>query len=268
MTAGGPQIDARPDHFGPDSSDLPLQDEEPTVTEPTLLQPWKEPRASSRVTGVAGALVVGLLSGFTGGLLVGQRGASLPAPKAVAAVLAPPALSTDDARSATLFAESPAPLTYTSPTVADSSGTLAAGARAGRGSAVGPAEPDPPRGPDSVRTTGVSVDPAPPPAPREYDREATATSDPGLLQSVSRPAGAQVFVDGALVGQTPLTLADVMPGARRVWLHSAWASDVGDIGDCGGRRAGARGSVAGTVTGNPWPQAIRQFLIHERNPGP
>ena len=245
LTAGGPQFDARPDHFGPDSSDLPLQDEESIITEPTLLQLREEPRASSRATGVAGALVVGLL--------VGQRGASLPAPKAVAAVPAPPALSTDDARSATLFAKSPAPLTYTSPTVADSSGTLAAEARAGRGSAVGPAEPAPPRRPDSVRTTGVSVDPAPPPAPREYDREATATSDPGVLQFVSRPAGAQVFVDGALVpnprGCDALRPSRVAP--------SAWTSDVGDIGECGGRRAGARGSVAGTVTGNPWPQAIR-----------
>ena len=228
MTADGPQFDARPDRFGPDPSDLPLQDEEPRIAEPTLWQPPEEPRGSSRATVVAGALVIGLLTGFTGGLLVGQRGRSLPAPHAAAAVPAPPAPSADDARPVTPFAESPAPLTYTGPTVADSSGTQAAEALAGRVSAVGRAEPDPPRGPGAVRTTGVSVDPAPPPSPRGSDRG--ATQDPGVLQFVSRPAGAQVFVDGVLVGQTPLTFVDVMPGARRVRLllpgHRTWETSV------------------------------------------
>jgi hypothetical protein len=53
---------------------------------------------------------------------------------------------------------------------------------------------------------------------------------PGGLQILSRPAGAEVFVDGALVGRTPLLVASVAPGAHEVRIelpgHRRWATSV------------------------------------------
>jgi serine/threonine-protein kinase len=53
---------------------------------------------------------------------------------------------------------------------------------------------------------------------------------PGGLQILSRPAGADVFVDGALVGRTPLLMASVPPGAHEVRIelpgHRRWATSV------------------------------------------
>jgi serine/threonine protein kinase len=48
---------------------------------------------------------------------------------------------------------------------------------------------------------------------------------PGRLMVVSRPPGAQLFVDDSLVGKTPLLMTDVAPGSRRVRLElSGYAS--------------------------------------------
>ena len=53
---------------------------------------------------------------------------------------------------------------------------------------------------------------------------------PGGLQVLSRPAGAEVFVDGALVGRTPLVIASVAPGAHDIRIelagHRQWATSV------------------------------------------
>jgi hypothetical protein len=50
------------------------------------------------------------------------------------------------------------------------------------------------------------------------------------LNVVSRPPGAQVYVDGRLIGTTPLSLPDVAPGAHTVRIalpgHQRWESHV------------------------------------------
>jgi hypothetical protein len=52
----------------------------------------------------------------------------------------------------------------------------------------------------------------------------------GSLYIESRPPGARVFVDGSLVGSTPLLLSGIKPGARDVRLehpgHRAWTATV------------------------------------------
>jgi hypothetical protein len=61
-----------------------------------------------------------------------------------------------------------------------------------------------------------------PPAPLERER--------APLVVESRPAGARVFVDGTLIGKTPLTLGDVAAGDHAVSLdldgYRRWSSSV------------------------------------------
>ena len=78
------------------------------------------------------------------------------------------------------------------------------------------------------------------PPPQNETRSRTAevrprpsrTTQPtiGALFVDSHPSGAQVFVDGALVGRTPLLLNDVRSGEHRVRLalpmHRTWATSV------------------------------------------
>ena len=50
------------------------------------------------------------------------------------------------------------------------------------------------------------------------------------MEVLSRPSGAEVFVDGALVGRTPLSLPDVEVGGHAVRIslpkHQRWATSV------------------------------------------
>ena len=77
------------------------------------------------------------------------------------------------------------------------------------------------------------------PAPRV--EPPAAPTGPGLLQVLSRPAGAQVFLDGRLVGKTPLSLSDVAPGQHNVRLELAgfngWATTVDVKGGASARVA-------------------------------
>ena len=66
---------------------------------------------------------------------------------------------------------------------------------------------------------------APPPAP-----PASAATGPGPLRVESRPAGASVYLDGRLVGVTPLSLPAVPAGDHTIRLqldgYQPWASSV------------------------------------------
>jgi hypothetical protein len=44
---------------------------------------------------------------------------------------------------------------------------------------------------------------------------------PGGLFAITRPVGAQVFLDGKLVGTTPLFLSGLSPGSHQVRLELA-----------------------------------------------
>ena len=77
--------------------------------------------------------------------------------------------------------------------------------------------------------------PAAPVAPRPT-RQATApptladANAPGALFAISRPIGAQLFVDDVLVGTTPLLLPRLSAGSHRIRLElpgfQAWSSSV------------------------------------------
>ena len=53
---------------------------------------------------------------------------------------------------------------------------------------------------------------------------------PGALEVESRPAGAKVYLDGTLIGNTPLSLPAVPPGEHAVRLeydgYRLWASSI------------------------------------------
>jgi hypothetical protein len=69
--------------------------------------------------------------------------------------------------------------------------------------------------------------------PAEPPPEPAARPDPtapGELQVESRPRGARVFIDGRLVGTTPMLVQDVRPGAHAVRIdlagHRRWVTTV------------------------------------------
>jgi hypothetical protein len=67
---------------------------------------------------------------------------------------------------------------------------------------------------------------------------------PGSIDVVSRPAGAQVIVDGRVMGRTPLSVPNLTPGQHSVRLelpgYNRWATSV-DVA------AGARARVAASL---------------------
>jgi hypothetical protein len=152
-------------------------------------------------------LAIGLLMGFAGGYVVGQRDA-MPVPQSAERPLAraqppqsPSANETPAATAGREFTESAVPPTPTEPERPQAA----------------PPEPAAGAGPDgaAAQTVGPGrVD------PRER----------GLLHVDSRPRGAQVFVDGRLVGITPLLLSDVRPGTHAVRVdlrgHRRWVTSV------------------------------------------
>ncbi|MGH9349256.1 MAG: PEGA domain-containing protein, partial [Vicinamibacterales bacterium] len=95
-----------------------------------------------------------------------------------------------------------------------------------------PVIPPPERG--QTRSTGQE-DPLRPTEQTERPRpldssERPAPRDPGTLQVESRPRGARVFLDGRLVGTTPLRLADVRAGEHAVRIdlsgYRPWVTSV------------------------------------------
>ena len=186
LTGDGLQFDARLDHS---DSDRLLAPEQPRVP------------SGGRVLAVAAGVMIGLLTGFAGGFLVGQR-TQVPAPRFAAQAAAPAAARQPQSYTDSAVAETVPPSTNsevgqaTAPHRAGAAGTPPAGL---------------PGRPDKVGPTSV-------------------TSGPGSLQIASRPAGAQVFVDEARVGTTPMTLPDVSAGAHRVRIEMPgfrrWATSV------------------------------------------
>lgn len=147
-------------------------------------------------------LAIGLLMGFAGGYVVGQRDATPVPQSAERAVARAP-------RSQPSADETPAPT-------------------AGRDfteSAVPPAASGVERPSEPARDAPRTDRPASTAPPERVDPR-----EPGLLQVDSRPRGAQVFVDGRLVGTTPLLLSAVRPGTHAVRIdlrgHRRWVASV------------------------------------------
>ena len=169
----------------------------------------------------AAALVVGLLTGFAGGFFAGQReNDAAPVPDVTGtrgyseAPVEPRATVVED------------PPVVVPPEAVDQPPTVerpAEDSRPARGDATADGIAAPPAAPPAAR-------PDAPAAPAPTVREPQGLRGPGRLNVVSRPAGAQVYVDERLVGTTPLALADVAPGAHRVRIalpeHRPWVTDV------------------------------------------
>jgi len=81
----------------------------------------------------------------------------------------------------------------------------------------------------------------------------SAADDVGSLVVESDPAGAAVYVDGRLAGQTPLTLAAIAPGVHRVQLARAGYLENGRLITV---KAGARAMVSTQLTAAAPPLKI------------
>ena len=213
------------------------------ATRPMFGSAPKPVQTRRRGTGVllAAAFVVVALGGFAAGVFVGQGGGALPFPDFAA--------RPSSAQDRVAAEPNPTSTTGAGELSADPAGVVSSEAEIPQGGdAVSPGQaaiPGPlPPTPESA-TPDRSV-PAPVPEVNRDGRqdrergevlpEARATtpesqpSGPGSLQILSRPDGAQVFVDGALVGRTPLLVASVAPGMHDVRIelpgHRRWATAV------------------------------------------
>ena len=168
-------------------------------------EPWAEPRPR----GVGGSVVVaflvlGILIGFAGGYTSVLFNDGPPA-------VAPP--GTAPAR-----ADEAAPLSAASAGAGTTSD-------AGEHLPVGTQSNGPVVEPDSGTATSLSA-----PAPRTTTPVASAVGTPGSIEVESRPAGAEVALDGRIVGTTPLLVPDVTEGTHVVGIElagfSRWATSV------------------------------------------
>ena len=152
-------------------------------------------RTRSAVWPLLLALVVGLAIGFAGGFFAG--GSSAGPREQVAAVAPAPTPAPAAAPPAASVAASPAAKEFTE-------GTVAAAALAPK--------------------------PAKPALKSETRNLKSAAGRAGSLAIVTRPAGASVYLDGKLVGKTPLNLPSVAVGSHAIRLahngYRRWASSV------------------------------------------
>jgi serine/threonine protein kinase len=178
---------------------------------------------------VAAALAIGTLMGFASGFVVGQRD-NTPAPRT--------------AERAVARDQRPAPKEQKpTPTTGQDYTDSAVSPQEVKDEPVLPPATTPQSAPaQSVPAQSVPAQQAEPMRPGERmqrpappvgaaDRTPPASQqEPGALQIDSRPRGAQVFVDGRLVGSTPLTLPEIRPGAHAVRLelsgHRRWVTAV------------------------------------------
>jgi hypothetical protein len=193
-------------------ADLPLRDDarRPDPTPQRELTFGQPPESAASRGGVlvwfvaAAALVVGIVLGFSSGYAAGQRNAAGSAPQAepdAVPTAAPPATygPTPEASS---FSE----VTVPEPTRVDPVPVVI------------PEEPE-----DRPAVPRRSSAPKSP-------NVATVSSGPGSIEVVSRPAGAQVIVDGRIVGRTPLSIPNIAAGTHTIRLELAgfnrWATSV------------------------------------------
>jgi serine/threonine protein kinase len=187
------------------ADDLPLRATEPKPeSESTITKQESEPRHGYWFLTTA-TLAIGLLMGFVSGYVAGQRDATPVPPSAERAVARAQRPSAGD--------ETPAPTAGR-----DFTESVVPPAPSGaEPPVVRPSEP-PAGAAGSGRTNPIA----------QSDR--LDPREPGVLQIDSRPRGAQVFIDGRLVGTTPLMLTEVRPGTHAVRIdlrgHRRWVASV------------------------------------------
>lgn len=182
-------------------------------TEPALFDAAPD-ECGSRALIVTAALAVGLLTGFAGGYVMGQRhesnassSSTSKAAEGRAPVIEPDMAAQSYTENAVVEASSPGGSTR-SRSPARSTGNPVANV------------------PDAVATAEVATAPA----PRASATRPAIPARTGALLVVSRPRGAEVFLDGRLVGTTPMSLGDVPAGRHAVRIvlpdHRRWATTV------------------------------------------
>jgi hypothetical protein len=155
------------------------------------------------------ALVAGIVIGFASGYTAGQR----------ATVIQSSVSDSDPAEPLARVSEAPGPSsasqTFTESPVAE------------------PVRVDPPpvvTAPDAPPDAAEPAGPPPVPQARRRTPVEPAASGPGSLQVLSRPSGAQVFVDGRVVGRTPLVIPGVRSGGHDVRIELSgfrrWSTSV------------------------------------------
>lgn len=194
----------------------------------------EEPRRHSGLSiwfAAAGSLVVGILLGFASGYQAGQyqsgegttaarateQGPSTPAPTSGAAAGQP----FSESAVAEPVRVDPEPIVPSPDVQADSRRRPERGAEPAPQAAAPPVGRVPPKtDPPVKRQVPAKVNPPAPPI----------ASGPGSLQVISRPAGAQVILDGRAVGRTPLLIADVAAGEHGIRLElpgfKRWSTTV------------------------------------------
>jgi serine/threonine protein kinase len=176
---------------------------------------------------MAAMLAVGLLMGFVAGFVVGQRDFT-PAPRTAERAVP---------RAQREAADEPLP----TPTVGQDFSESAVGG--GTSDSGGDASE-----PEGRAEVGSRQPLVPTESRSAADTERRAPSmvaaGPASMEVVSRPSGAQVFIDGRVVGRTPLVVSEVTPGDHVVRIalpgHQRWTTTV-NVG------AGSRARVAASL---------------------
>jgi hypothetical protein len=157
-------------------------------------------------------LVLGLLAGFGGGFVVGQR-LAVPAPPRAFEVPRPGSL---DAARDVLSDSGRAPIDTTP------------AAQVALPPPVAPVQnaPEPPVVESPVLVPEPEVEPPPAPKPRP----APPRVKTGTVRFDSRPPGATIYLNDVRLGVTPLTVTTVEPGTHQVRMemlgHDTWRSSV------------------------------------------
>lgn len=190
----------------------------------------------------AASLVIGILIGFYSGYQASQGTAVSLFPGSAAAPQERQRSATTSA-STTGFSESavtdppriepepivPAPATPPAPTPAApqpgrAASTSAAAQRAPR------TAPSPAAATREKAATPDTIAPDRAPVRRTPPVQAATATGPGTVRVLSRPAGAQVLLDGRVIGKTPLEIGALSPGEHSIRLElpgfKRWESTV------------------------------------------
>ena len=164
----------------------------------------------------AAALVLGIAIGFASGYRAGQGAAEAAAFQGQGGAPSEPASAAAPGQT---FSESPVgdPVRIEEPPIVPA-----------------PEPPAPAPAPADRRETrpaaSVRQNPPAPRSPENAPATVPAPTGPGSIQVLSRPAGAQVTLDGRLLGKTPMVIPEVAAGSHTIRLELAtfnpWTTTV------------------------------------------
>lgn len=176
----------------------------------------------------AASLVLGIAIGFASGYRAGQGAAGAAAVGDLGGV---PSGPTSGASSGKTFSESSVgdPVRIEEAPIVPAP-EPAASAPETRPSAGAPAAVPPRRPPVETPRTPPIPAPRPAVAPGPGSIQAAVPTGPGSIQVLSRPAGAEVTLDGRLIGKTPMLIPEVSAGSHTIRLElatfNAWTTTV------------------------------------------